>query len=231
MTIAAEIQSLSPTALVELFILDSTNLAGGTVLRFHAGTNGLQQPVVWQGETYTPLPIEADGFDISSQGTLPRPKIRVANVQGLFSAAAAENEDLVGCKITRKRTFVRFLDAVNFPGGANEDADPHQELPDDVYYVEQKTNENRYVVEWELTSAFDLFGVQLPRRQIIQNTCMWRYRGPECGYAGTAYFDFNDQPCTADKDVCGKRLRSCKQRWGAVAMLPYGGFPGALRSV
>ena len=229
MSIATEIQSLSPTSLIELFVLDTTNLPGGGLFRFHAGTNGLQQPVVWGGVQYTPLPIEADGFDISSSGTLPRPKIRVANIQGMFSQIAAENEDLVGCKVTRKRTFVRFLDAVNFPDGNNPDADPNQHLLDETYYVEQKSAENRYMVEWELSSAFDLFGVLLPRRQIIQNTCMWKYRGSECGYLGTGYFDANDVATTQALDVCGKRVSSCKKRYGASAVLPYGGFPGALR--
>lgn len=229
MTISAEIQSLSPTSLVELFVIDSTNLVGGNIFHFHAGTNELQQPVVWQGNTYVALPIEADGFDISSQGTLPRPKMKVANVQGMFSAAAKENDDLVGCKITRKRTFVRFLDAVNFPSG-NVDSDPEQYLADDIYFVEQKISETRYVIEWELSSAFDLFGVQLPRRQVIQSTCMWKYRSANCGYLGTDYFDSNDtETLTLANDVCGKRLTSCKKRFGFIAVLPYGGFPGAIR--
>lgn len=229
MTITAEIQSLAPTALIELFVLDTSNLEGGGIFRFHAGTNSLQQPVVWQGLTYQPLPIEVEGFDVSSQGTLPRPKIRVANVQGLFSAVAAENDDLVGCKVTRKRTFARYLDAVNFPNG-NAYADQHQYLPDDLYFVEQKTSETRYVIEWELSSAFDLVGVQLPRRQIIQGTCMWRYRSSECGYVGNNFFDVNDKPTTSNKDVCGKRLNSCKKRFGYAELLPFGGFPGIIRN-
>lgn len=228
MTIQTEIQSLSPSALVELFVLDATNLVGGTTLRFHAGTNALTQPVVWQGLTYYPLPIEAEGFDYSSKGVLPRPKMRVANVQGLFSAAASESEDLVGCKIYRKRTMVRYLDAVNFSGG-NPDADPNQALPDDMFYVEQKTMESRYVIEWELASAFDLFGVLLPRRQVIQNACMWKYRSASCGYMGTTYLDTNDDPTTSELDSCSKRLASCRARFGVAAVLPYGGFPGALR--
>lgn len=228
-SVATEIQSLSPSAIVELFEIDATHLQGGSILRFHAGTNGLQQPVVWRGDEYIALPIEAEGFDVSSQGTLPRPKMRVANVRGIFSAISAENDDLVGRKITRHRTFVRFLDAVNFPGGVNPDADPFQHLPDDSYFVEQKTSENRYIIEWELASAFDLFGVSLPRRQIIQNTCMWRYRGPECSYTGTTYLDANDIATTIENDVCGKRLSSCRLRFGDGAILPYGGFPGALR--
>lgn len=229
MTVSAEIQSLSPSSIIEMFILDTSTL-GGDVYRFHAGTNGLQQPLVWKGETYMPLPIEAEGFDVSTQGTLPRPKLRVANIQGLFSNLVMEEGDLVGCAVTRKRTFARFLDAVNFPGGVNPSADPNQEFADDLYYIEQKTAETRYVVEWELSSAFDLIGIQLPRRQLIQNTCMWRYRGPECGYSFYAYFDQNDNPVDdPSRDVCGKRLSSCKCRFGNNP-LPFGAMPGVIRN-
>ena len=153
--ITADIQSLSPSAILELFVLDTTNLPDGALNYFHAGTNALNQPVVWQGNVYNPVPIEASGFDITTRGTLPRPNLRVANVNGLFSAMVMETDDLVGCKITRKRTLAKYIDAVNFPGGVNPLADPNQYLPDDIWYVEQKTSENRYVVEWELSSAFD----------------------------------------------------------------------------
>lgn len=229
MTIAAELQSLSPSALVELFVLDLSTLPNGQPLRFHAGTNELQQPVVWQGETYYPLPIEAEGFELSTKGAMPRPKIRVANINGMFSAEIRNYDDLIGVKVIRKRTFVRYLDAVNFTDG-NPEANPNQSLIDDIWYVERKLTENRYVVEWELASAFDLQGVMLPARQVIQNTCGWRYRGPECGWNGF-YVDKNDLPCGQGDDFCSKRLSSCKARFGAMNMtLPYGGFPGSVRN-
>lgn len=228
MGIKSEIQSLSPSALIELFEIDMTNLEGGDVLRFHAGTNKLQQPVVWQGIEYTPLPIEAEGFDLSSKGTLPRPKVRIANVDGLLSAEVRKNDDLVGCKVTRRRTLAKYLDAVNFPDG-NPSADPSQSLPDDVWFVERKVNENRYIIEWELASAFDLQGVMLPFRQVIQNTCMWEYRGPECRYDGVLCYDKNDQLTDPKNDFCAKRMSSCEVRHGVGAILPYGGFPGAVR--
>lgn len=229
MTIAAEIQSLSPTALIELFVLDLSSVAGGSPLYFHAGTNKLQQPVVWQGITYMPLPIESEGFEITTKGSLPRPKLRAANINGMFSAELRTYDDLVGCKVIRKRTFTRYLDSVNFPEG-NPDADPNQSLIDDVWFVERKLSENRYVVEWELASAFDLQGVMLPYRQIIQNACVWKYRGPECGWTG-GYYTTNDV-ATTDKsqDSCAKRLSSCRCRYGSNATLPYGGFPGAVRN-
>lgn len=228
MSIKAEIQSLSPTALLELFILDATNMPGGNILRFHAGTNGLLAPVVWQNETYLPLPIKADGFDITTKGALPRPKMTIANAGGLLSSEVRSFNDFVGCKVVRKRTFQKYLDAQNFEGNVNPSADPNQHLPDDVWYVERKLTENRYLIEFELSSAMDLQGVQLPARQIIQQSCMWRYRGVECGWNG-AFFDKNNNG-TADpaQDACAKTLSACKTRF-QTSPIRFGGFPGAQR--
>jgi lambda family phage minor tail protein L len=104
--INADIQSLSPEAIIELFILDYNNLHGGGaneayIMRFHAGTNELRQNITWGGKEYIAMPIEAEGFDMSTQGTLPRPKIRLANPNGAFSAQLANSDDLVGSKICR----------------------------------------------------------------------------------------------------------------------------------
>jgi lambda family phage minor tail protein L len=159
---------------------------------------------------------------------VPRPRLRVANVTGTITALVLTYQDLVGAKITRKRTLAKYLDAVNFEGGVNPTADPSAEFADDVYYVYRKSRETRDVVEFELAASFDLEGVTLPRRQIVQNVCPWRYRGSACGYTGTAYLDANDQVVgSSSLDVCGKRLSSCKARFGQNAELPFGGFPAA----
>ncbi len=223
--ISQEIQALAPSALIELFVLDtSVAIAGGSMYYFHAGTNQLGGPVVWQGIVYQPLPIEASGFDFITRGSPPRPKIKVANTGGLFSALIDGSDDLIGCKVIRKRTFVRYLDSVNFSRGTNPQSDPNQHLEDDIWFVDRKVSENKYLVEWELASALDLSGIMLPYRQVIQNSCPWKYRGPECGWTG-AYYDVNDQPTNAANDFCAKKLSSCKVRWGT-ASYPYGGFPG-----
>ena len=226
-SITSEIQKLEPSAIVELFEMDATSF-GGDLLRFHAGTNGLRQNLVWQGNTYTAFPIQASGFDMSGNGQLPRPKIKVANVTGAITLLVLAYDDLLGAKITRKRTLAKYLDAVNFPGGTNANADPLAEFADDIFFIDRKVTETRDVVEFELAAAFDVAGVQLPRRQIIQNVCTWRYRGTECGYTGTTYFDANDASVgSAGLDVCGKRLSSCKARFGANNPLPFGSFPAA----
>src|ERR1041385_6598300 len=117
-SLASEIQKLSPSAVIELFELDATAL-GGDLLRFHAGTNQLRQNLVWNGNTYSRFPIEATGFEYNGQGQFPRPKIRVSNILSAITAILLTTNDLIGAKLTRKRTLVKFLDAVNFESGVN----------------------------------------------------------------------------------------------------------------
>jgi len=229
MSVVTEIQLLEPSAIIELFELDATRFRGGSYERFHAGTNGLTQNIVFDGNTYSAVAMEAEGFASTTRGALPRPKLRMVNAGGEFSALIRENDDLIGCPVKRIRTFAKYLDAVNFPGGTNPLANPLQRLPDEIWFVERRTMENRYMIEWELSSALDLQGVKLPYREVIQNLCTWRYRSPECGYTGTGYFNRMDQPCAQSDDFCGKRLSSCRLRFGQNAELPYGGFPGAVR--
>lgn len=229
----SDLQLPAPTSLIELFVLDTTPITpGGDIIRFHAGINGLGNNIVWQGNTYTRYPIEAGGFERSGQGTLPRPTIKVANITtnqlgGIISALAYQYQDLLGAKVYRKRTFLKYLDAVNFTGGTNPTADPTAAFPDEIWNIDRKSAEGPVFVEFELAAAFDVAGVLLPRRQCIQNLCTWRYKSTECGYAGGPVADHNDLPTTdASKDSCGKRLSSCKLRFGENNELPYGGFPG-----
>ncbi|MEY2690108.1 MAG: hypothetical protein RL375_4308 [Pseudomonadota bacterium] len=117
-SIYAQLHKLNGGAWVDLFELDLTPL-GGALVRFHAGTNKLRTAVVWQGNTYQPFPIQAEGFDFIGSGELPRPKLRVANVSGIISALVKEYDDLIGMKLTRKRTMVQYLDEVNFEEARN----------------------------------------------------------------------------------------------------------------
>jgi lambda family phage minor tail protein L len=227
-TIASEVQKLAPSAIIELFEIDASVIVGvPTLYRFHSGKNQLIGDLVWQGNTYNAFPIEASGFEWNGKGQMPRPKVVVSNVLGTITALVLAYQDLIGCKFTRIRTLQKYLDVVNFITG-NPDADPTAEFPRDVYYIDRKSNETKDLVEFELAASLDLAGVALPRRQVVQNYCPWKYRGAECGYTGTNYFDTNDAPVASlALDVCGKRLSSCRARFGQYGELPYGGFPAA----
>lgn len=229
----SELQSIAPSAIIELFELELNTLQHGAndIYRFHAGANlNANGDMVWAGYTYLRFPIEAEGFAYEGRGSLPRPKIRCSNILGTITALLLTlPQGLEGAKVTRIRTLARFLDGVNFPGGINPygPVDPsHPELPKEIYYVDRKSNETRDVVEFELAAAFDLASVRAPKRQCLANICQWEYRSAECSYTGSNYFDENDGSVpTLAQDVCGKRLSSCKARFGATAALPFGSFP------
>lgn len=229
----SELQGISPSSIIELFVLELNALQHGAAAtyRFHAGTNLVSNgDVVWASNTYQRFPIEADGFEYTGQGTLPRPRIRCSNIFGTITAILLTlPSGLEGAKVTRIRTMARYLDAVNFPGGTNPygTPDPTAEFPREIYYIDRKASETRDLVEFELASAFDLAGVRAPKRQCISSICQWRYRSAECSYTGTNYFDANDLPVgSAGLDVCGKRITSCKARFGQTAELPFGSYPG-----
>lgn len=216
--ITSELQKSEAGAIIELFELQLNTAQHGIsdVYRFHAGTSlNNDGEVVWNGNSYLRFPVEADGFEYSGNGQLPRPKVRVSNILSTITALLLTLPDgLEGAKFTRIRTLGRYLDAVNFPGGVSPySPDPTAEFPREIYFVDRKVAENRDVVEFELAAAFDLTGVRAPKRQCIANICQWVYKSAECGYTGGL-------------PTCDKTLDACKAHFGANADLPFGSFPG-----
>uniref|UniRef100_UPI0025B95B05 phage minor tail protein L n=1 Tax=Limnobacter sp. TaxID=2003368 RepID=UPI0025B95B05 len=123
--------------------------------------------------------------------------------------------------VKRIRTLKRYLDG-------ESTADPNARFPTEIWRINRKATETRDVVVFELASEFDLLGQKLPKRQIIANTCQWIYRSSECSYTGSNFFDVNGNSVPSlSQDVCGKRLASCKLRFGENGTLPFGSFPGA----
>lgn len=221
MPITADVQTLEPGSLVELFEVDAQSI-GGELLRFHGYGVGT---ILWKGNEYEPWPIQAEGFETNGDGKQPTPTLSVANISGQITAMVIYLEDMVGAKMTRRRTLAKYLDG-------QPTADPTEELPEDIWYIERKISEDNELVQFELASALDFQGQQLPRRQIIANTCSWLtiggYRGPYCGYNGPPVATEYDVITTdAELDKCGGLVRSCKLRFGENNELPYGSFPAA----
>ena len=216
----SDLQQIAPSAIIELFELELNAAQHGVneTYRFHAGVNSDDnQNIIWAGNEYMRFPLEAEGFEYSGQGQLPRPKLRISNILGTITALILTlPSGLEGAKVTRIRTLARYIDGGNFPGSVNPygTPDPTAEFPREIYYIDRKVVETRDVIELELAAVFDLIGVRAPKRQCVSNVCQWKYRGPECGYAGNAYFNTNNQPvATLALDACGKQLSSCKLRF------------------
>ena len=225
-----ELAKINPSAIIELFELRLESALHGSndVYRFHAGSNAdVTGNIVFNSQTYSRVPIKADGFEYTNTGTLPRPTLAISNLSSTISAllllvnATTAGNDLGGAEVRRIRTLKKYLDGESA-------ADPNAQFPQERWFIDRKSSETRDSVTFELASKFDLAGQKIPRRQIIANVCQWKYRSSECSYTGSNFFDANGNTVsTLAQDVCGKRVASCKLRFGDNAELPFGSFPGA----
>jgi len=196
-----QLVSLTPDSLIDLYEIDFSNIQANfeelkdlygmnigsdPIYRFCPMQNGTN-PIVWGGYSYQPMPIKTEGFEVKSDGGLPRPTLTIANPEGLFSKILKSNQDFANCKVIRKRTYARFLDSVNFQGGVNPFGSSNEDshLPDDIYFINNKKMENKEVIEFELVSALELEDSFIPARVVLSGYCNFTYRcSIGCGYKG-----------------------------------------------
>ena len=245
MSLNSDYQKLEPGNAVRLFSVDGTAFGTGEVLRFHsqnlphteaeivaAGGDESKLPaksIWWQGQEFKAWPCQIEGLEASTSGSSAQPKLMVANLDGSITALCLAYDDLLQAKVTIHDTLAQYLDARNFPGG-NPTADATQEKLQ-VWYIDAKSSETSEVVEFALSSPMDLQGLMIPTRQ-LHSLCTWcirnKYRtGDGCDYAGTRYFDKNNNPVDdPSRDECNGTLTACKLRFGEGNELSFGGFPG-----
>lgn len=232
MTIRALIQQFDVRARVTLFEIDLTMFDLGIIRLAPTPDEDGMAAVSFGGEIYAPHPIRAEGYELTSVGSLPRPSIVVANLDNSFTALVEENDDLHGGIVTRIRTYGRYLDNGPEPDGASH-------LPLDIYQLSQKTEHTQRQIGWTLSAMMDQEGVGLPARKIVRDYCdhitrRWNgssfdYTLATCPYTGDPK-DENGDPCDPAEEVFSKRLGTCCQaRFGTNAVLPTRAFPGVAR--
>ena len=130
-----ELQQTNPSAIIDLYeleLVEGLHYATGnplgitTVYRWHSGVaQNSQGELVFDGNTYSQMPIEAEGFDYkgsSQKSSLPRPTLRISNLLSTVSTILAEingvtpHNDLIGAKVTRFRTMAKFISSTNLSG-------------------------------------------------------------------------------------------------------------------
>lgn len=190
---------------------------------------GGNKNIIWQKEVYTPIPIQTDGLEVRGDGKASTPTLALANsidgAQGAISALCLQFDDFAGAKLTVISTLAKYLDPENFESGNAQAANEYKKQ---IWYIEQKTSENKSVVSFELSNPVDFADARIPSREIT-NYCHWavhgRYRGQECQYMGTARFTSKRQPTTNPaQDKCGGRLADCRLRNNEIR---FGGFPSS----
>ena len=189
----SELQSLNPSSLIELFTLqlvEGTHYATGnpdsvpTIFRFHAGTSmNSNANIIWQGNTYEKFPIDAQGFEFSGKGQIPRPQLTMSNLGGITRSGSVlsvtdlliivnlttPHNDLLGATVTRLLVLASSLDNANFSTGSNPFGTPNSnELPQEIYVIDRKMSESRNLVSFELTAANDTQNKRVPARQVTR---------------------------------------------------------------
>lgn len=230
MTIASDAQRLEQDARVTLFLIDASSKGQGE-LRF-APESSDGQSLFFDGYEYTPLPMDASGFEWNGKGKLPRPKLSVSGLSVSFLSLSIGADDLVGLPIQRIRTYRKHLD-----DGA--DPDPEQVFPIDYYVFERKSRDTRTSLEFELSVKMDQQSRRIPARQVLRDSCTHIYRRwtgngfdysrATCPYAGGQSYDAAGNAVSDSKDRCGKRLSDCRLRFGDNGRLPTRAFPGVGR--
>ena len=129
--------------------------------------------------SYTVLPVQAEGFEVQSDGPSQRPTISFANVLSTFGDAlqledgtVLTNKDLLGKRLYRRRTLYKYT-----YGQAGDSPDRSIEYPIQMYFVDRIATETPELIVFELASGYDLAGIMTPRRVITGNSCSWIYTG------------------------------------------------------
>ena len=189
----SSLQSVNPSPIIELFELTLDPVLHGTTtiqdpsgnnistIRFHNNTKDTtgQDSIVWDGNTYYRMPIEATGFKYDPK-QLPRPTLTISNlaiiatnIGNMSSILNAVNQvtfanDLVGATLKRRRTLAEFLSNSNFTGN-NPYGTPDETMEFDIqeFKIARKSIESRNIVSFELAAAIDNFNVKLPKRQFL----------------------------------------------------------------
>ena len=227
-SLSRELGNLDPSTLLSFFEIDLSSVVGSissslikdyeevnpslpnfedskdNILRFHNNIRVFNSYVFWQGKTFFPAPIQAEGYEISSRGILPTPRLSMSSqsdqeteILSLIRRAIRKYGDIVGAKVTRIRTYAKFLDKNNFADIAKYDGtdgsylssfpegyepDPYAELPRDIFFIERKASESKTAIVYELSSSLDVEGIKLPRRTVQSKKCGFAYRGCGCFY-------------------------------------------------
>lgn len=200
--------------------------------------------VTYQGVTYVRFPMKFSGVSVSSDGTIDKANITVANVERTLMRYVELYDGLAGCRVTVLTVYERFLDytytvhmADTVAGSGWYDANHIAITPgtsvgagtvthvanggadptaclSDEFLIDSYTA-NEQAIVFQLDAVVD-FEIKTPRRRFTPWSCYWKYKDPTtCGYVGSL-------------PTCKKSLADCAAHGNSVR---FGGFPGVPSNV
>lgn len=223
------LQELDVGNILRFYTLEIPNVA--TPLRFHCNgvseeydpnTDTIEQTnvMLWQGHEYTLVGLKTDGMEISGDGSVNSPTLTVSNRIGdtdmALSALCRMYNNLSDAKLTIHLTSLEA-----YTSNTNQ-------YKSQIWWIARKNNATPSAIEFTLDMPANYHRKKIPTR-VIDDLCAWakrgQYRGEDCGYTGTNYFDENGNPVDSIVlDSCGGTCADCELRFGKGTALPFGGF-------
>lgn len=239
MSIMEDVQSLDLGTIVELYEVDLTVIGYADILYFTA-SEGNAKSIWFGGDEYVSRGIEMTGFSRSSNDAPPEPTLTISNVDQGGNALLLQYDNLIGAKVTRRRTLAKYLDRLEDGVTPNPNASFASQFMPEIWYIEQKEEGNPILIKWRMDSIMNLDGKMVPNRRVLKTFCERNYRFWDeasnsfiypatraCPYAGASCFDQFNQPTTNANDECDKSHVGCGKRFGDG--LPTWAMPGADR--
>lgn len=174
--------------------------------------------ILFNGVTYNRFPVRFDGIGISTDGTIEKAKLSIANVSREIMYYVESYDGLRNRPVTVRTVFERFLDlryTVSPDGTVTTEANPEADSTAYILdsFIVDSYSATEQVVEFTLDPAIDL-EVKMPRRAYTES-CYWKYRDPDtCRYTGEEI---------AGQPGCPKTLSACQTRNNQAN---FGGFVG-----
>lgn len=159
-------QTLHPDVgnIIELFKIDASKLGGDVLYLTPSGLN-----VSYNGQAYTPAPLQITGRSFDMEGAPNRPTLNIAADRGsvLFQMVLSYG-DLVGATVTYTKTFANFLDD-------GPDASPFEHFPEERFIIIQRSSFSAIGVSFVLATPLDQPLLIVPRRQILRDDTGGQY--------------------------------------------------------
>lgn len=161
------------------------------------------------GQVYSKFPVQYSGTTMSSDGSIDKATVTVANPGRVFQYFVNDFKALRGTRVTIKTTYESFVDFIYTFGAdgsvtqvANGAKDSTAYL-EDAFVVDSYTS-NETAIVFNLDPVVD-FNIRLPRVGFHSNVCRFRYKDPKtCMYTGAL-------------TTCKKTLDDCKLHYFEVA--------------
>tara|TARA_R110000796_G_scaffold11041_5_gene36915 strand:+ start:9094 stop:9600 length:507 start_codon:yes stop_codon:yes gene_type:complete len=136
-------------SVIEFLQIDLTQFGEGIIRVYNSIDLTSPTSVTFLGVEWTPVPFESEGWGFTGSGGTPRPRITVADYDGILLGLAMEYQDLIGATITRYETTYENLVDGTYYGP-------------EIWQIFQKVESDGNTMKIELASPLDIKSKKIP---------------------------------------------------------------------